>query len=80
MSEPPESTATDDYDALEFYLERSAIIQFDAGREQHNADFSGVCLTRRYFARRGIPEPRIQYFDALRLYTPDRSEEEGKAT
>jgi len=43
--------------AIEFFEERAAILEFDAGRTRREAELLAVVLTRRFCKARGIPIP-----------------------
>lgn len=52
-------------DALEFFEERAAILQFEAGRSRAEAEILAMVLTCRYCQRRGIDLPTEPKFRAL---------------
>lgn len=66
-------------DALEFFLERAAILQYEGGLDRADADFGAVALTRAYCARRGISEPAHPYIYAMRGARIEWSDELGRA-
>jgi hypothetical protein len=52
----------DDEDVLEFFNERAAIMQFDAGRPRYDAEFYAIACTRLYFDPRGVGMPWASCF------------------
>ncbi|RKP44696.1 hypothetical protein [Pararobbsia silviterrae] len=65
-------------DALEFFLERAAIMQYDGGKDLADAEFAALSRTRVYCERMGITQPKTDYFARFRLYRIDWSESEGR--
>jgi hypothetical protein len=63
-------------DPLEFFEERAAILQFEAGRSRPDAEFYAVVLMRRYCARMGIDEPEDHWMRSLPR--AEWSDDEGK--
>lgn len=53
---------SDDDNVLEFFNERAAIMEFEAGKRRYDADFYALARTRMYFDARGIAMPRHGYF------------------
>ena len=66
-------------DALEFFLERAAILQFEGGMGGADAEFGAVALTRAYCARMVIGEPDHPYVYAMRGGRIEWSDESGCA-
>lgn len=66
-------------DALEFFLERTAILQYEGGLDRADADYGAVALTRVYCERRGLSEPTHPYFYAMRGGRMEWSDELGRA-
>ncbi|SEI14947.1 hypothetical protein [Paraburkholderia hospita] len=56
MDSPYKRTVVDmdESDAMEFWEERAAIMQFDGGRSQPDAEYYAAVLMRRYAERHGI--------------------------
>ncbi len=52
----------DDDNVWEFFIERAAIMEFDAGKRRHDAEFYALARTRLYFDPLGVSMPRIGYF------------------
>lgn len=52
----------DDDNVWEFFVERAAIMEFDAGKRRHDAEFHALARTRMYFDPRGVNMPRIGLF------------------
>jgi len=52
-------------DAEEFFQERAAILQFDAGMVRHTADYYATARTYDYCQRTGSPEPLDSYYRTL---------------
>lgn len=52
-------------DVLEFFTERSAIMQYDGGMCRSDADFSAYVRTRQYCAALGLSIPLGGYFSAF---------------
>jgi hypothetical protein len=63
-------------DPLEFYAERAAILQYEAGLSQPDAEYYAVVLMRRYCERKGIDEPNDHWMKALPR--AEWSDDEGK--
>lgn len=66
-------------DALEFFLERMAILQFEGGFDLSDAGFGAVALTRVYCERHGLSEPSHPYVYAMRGGRIEWSDELGRA-
>jgi hypothetical protein len=65
--------------AEEFFLERAAIMQYDAGMLRMDAELAALCLTRRWCDRHGIDHPELGYFYALRIAVIEWDEQQGRA-
>ena len=65
-------------DAVEFYLERAAITQFDGGEDLSEATYGAVCRTRIYCERKKRGEPALDAFAVYRLTALEWSDEEDK--
>ncbi|MBR7895680.1 hypothetical protein [Burkholderia multivorans] len=52
----------DDEDVWEFFNERAAIMEFDAGRRRYDAEYYAIARTRLYFDPRGIGMPATSCF------------------
>jgi hypothetical protein len=62
-------------DALEFFEERAAILEYEAGRSRAEAEILAFALTRAYCARLGmeLPEhPRLRALSHIEAKWDDR--------
>ncbi|MDR6412212.1 UNVERIFIED_ORG: hypothetical protein ABIC62_005712 [Burkholderia sp. 1595] len=67
----------DESDALEFWNERAAIMQYDGGRSQPDAEYFAAVLMRRYAQRHGI-EIRHHWLASITRGGAQWSDTEGK--
>jgi len=66
-------------DAIEYFYERAAIMQYEGGKLRMEAEFSALCLTRRWCNQHGHDLPELGYFYALRAAVIEWDEQQGKA-
>lgn len=52
-------------DALEFYYERAAIIEYDGGRKRFDAEYAAAILTFAFCKEHGVTTPKLSYFLGL---------------
>ena len=62
--------------ALEFFAERAAIMQYEGGLSRPDSEYFAVVLMRRYCERKGIDEPSDHWMKSLPR--AEWSDEEGK--
>ncbi|MBR8114462.1 hypothetical protein KDX10_32995 [Burkholderia cenocepacia] len=71
----------DDTDARELYVERAAIMQYDAGLPRHAAEYFASVAVWRYCQRTGAVPPRLADYHVLQRYftasTPREPSEKG---
>ncbi|MET3233798.1 UNVERIFIED_ORG: hypothetical protein ABIC54_006013 [Burkholderia sp. 1263] len=67
----------DESDALEFWSERAAIMQFDGGCSQPDAEYFAAVLMRRYADRHGI-EVKHRWLTAITREGAEWSDAEGQ--
>lgn len=67
----------DESDALEFWAERAAIMQYDGGRPQPDAEYYAAVLMRQYADKHGI-EIKDHWLRAMTRGGVEWSDNEGK--
>jgi hypothetical protein len=65
--------------AIEYFEERAAILEFDAGRTRREADVLAVVLTRRFCKARGIPIPNHPSLKAAFRLDAEWDDDNGSA-